>query len=343
VALARGDLSSEPPEPRSIAGRDAAQLHSALAALRQSLRERLQASAQAQATLESEVAARTAELRQRTAELEAALAALADTQAELLRAEQLASIGRLIAGIAHEINNPVNAVVNTAAPLAELLGEIEAALRRTTPAAPSVDELRPLLAEMAEMLGVLERGARRTHEIVRALRDYSQGGSETPEPLVPVALHPLIDEAWALVQDPIKPRVQLDRAYGELPLVPGLGGKLQQVFTNLLSNALYALRQRAAMSQQGFVPRLRILTRAAGEQVFIEVTDNGVGMPQEVRMRAFDPFFTTKDINDGSGLGLSIVHGIVRRHGGDVGVRSQPGEGTTFTISLPLAARDPSP
>lgn len=339
VALARGELATEPPaiSDRPVT-RDAAQLSAALAVLRQSLRERLQASAQAQAMLESEVAARTAELRRRTAELEAALAALADTQAELLQAEQLASIGRLVAGIAHEINNPVNAVVNTAAPLVELLGEIDTALRR--PGA-RLDEIEPLLAEMAEMLAVLDRATRRTGEIVRALRDYSQGGAEPPEPAAPVALHPLIDEAWELVQDPIKPQVELDRAYGDLPLLPGLAGKLQQVFVNLMSNALYALRQRASVEGPGFKPRLQILTRAAGDRAVVEVTDNGVGMPHEVRLRAFDPFFTTKDINDGSGLGLSIVHGIVQRHRGDVRVRSQPGVGTTFTLSLPLGQVEP--
>lgn len=341
VALARGELAAEPPAiSDKPATRDAAQLSAALAILRQSLRERLQASAQAQATLESEVATRTAELRQRTAELEAALAALADTQAELLQAEQLASIGRLVAGIAHEINNPVNAVVNTAAPLVELLYEIDAALRRP-PRVTRLDEIDPLLAEMAEMLAVLDRASRRTSEIVRALRDYSQGGAEPKEPAAPVALHPLIDEAWELVQDPIKPQVSLDRDYGELSSIPGLAGKLRQVFINLMSNALYALRQRAVSEGPGYRPRLQILTRAAGERAFVEVTDNGVGMPQEVRLRAFDPFFTTKDINDGSGLGLSIVHGIVQRHRGDVRVRSQPGEGTTFTLSLPLTQAEP--
>jgi signal transduction histidine kinase len=350
VALARGELLPEPP-PRETVPPVAATLElplqSALEKLRQSVRERLSASAQAQAMLESEVATRTAELRQRTAELEAALAALASTQAELLRAEQLASIGRLIAGIAHEINNPVNAVINTARPLGELLDELAAALHApgTTPEA-----VQTLLSEAVEMLAVLERAARRTHEIVRALREYSDGQTDAveaggpSEPSEPVELHRVIEEAWLLVQDPIKAQVDLERAYGELPTVPGLAGKLQQVVINLLSNALYAVRQRATEEGDRFRPRLRVETGVRDGCALVSVTDNGTGMPQEVRLRAFDPFFTTKDISDGSGLGLSIVHSIVRRHRGSVRVTSQLREGTTFTVALPLGApnHDPS-
>ncbi|MFO0580158.1 MAG: ATP-binding protein [Polyangia bacterium] len=354
VALARGELLPEPPPDRDAALAVAATLElplqSALEKLRQSVRERLSASAQAQATLESEVAVRTAELRQRTAELEAALAQLASTQAELLRAEQLASIGRLIAGIAHEINNPVNAVINTARPLGELLDELEVALGATAAAtaAASSEAVQPLLAEAVEMLAVLERAARRTHEIVRALREYSDGQTDSveadsaSEASEPVELHRVIEEAWQLVQDPIKERLEIERAYGELPTVPGLAGKLQQVVINLLSNALYAVRQRAAQEGERFRPRLRVETRVSDGYALLAVTDNGTGMPDEVRLRAFDPFFTTKDISDGSGLGLSIVHSIVRRHRGSVRVTSQLREGTTFTVALPLSAADPS-
>ncbi len=314
-------------------GDEIGRLAVALTAMQRALGERLLSSAHAQLLLEQQVSARTVELQRRNEELRGALANLQKTQDALLHTEHLASVGRLVAGIAHEINNPINAVVNMAAPLREALLELAA------PARPG-DATAETLRELPDMLRVIERGTRRTSEIVRALHSYAD---REPKAFAPADVHQILAEALELVQHPAKAGVIITREFAELPLIFAHAGQLQQVFINLLSNALHAVGARAASAPGDYLPRLALQTVRAGDQVRVAVRDNGAGIPPEVRLRIFDPFFTTKDASSGSGLGLSIVHGIVSRHGGTITVDAGAGQGACFTVSLPVAGPTAGP
>jgi signal transduction histidine kinase len=301
------------------------QLASALSAMQQVLRERLLSDTQAQARLAAEVAERTVELQRRNSELEQALAQLGAAQQSLLQAEKLASIGRLVAGITHEINNPINAVVNTVQPLRQALRELLADRASGAPAE---------LFELRQMVGVLHRSSRRTHEIVQALYRYAQGGDDAP---IELDLKTLLDGALELVQHPLKSELVVVADYALAQTVKSLGGQLQQVFVNLLDNALAALAERRAV-EPSLVVRLELsATVSSVSQLTVVVRDNGAGIPAKVLPRIFDPFFTTKDAAEGWGLGLSIVDSILRRHGGQIRVETLLGQGTSFLVTLPLS------
>ncbi len=313
-------------------GDEIGRLAAALTAMQRALGERLLSSAHAQLLLEQQVAARTIELQRRNEELRGALANLQHAQDALLHTEHLASIGRLVAGIAHEINNPINAVVNMAAPLHEALGELASAGHPADGANLLAAETR---RELPDMLRVIERGTRRTLEIVRALHSYADC---TPEPLAPADLQLILTEALELVQHPAKAGVAITRTLAPLPPIWVHAGQIQQVFINLFSNALHAVASRAAEAGSGYAPQLEVQTQLDGGRVRVAVRDNGAGIPPEVRLRIFDPFFTTKDASSGSGLGLSIAHSIISRHSGTITVEAPAGGGACFTVTLPVAA-----
>jgi signal transduction histidine kinase len=238
----------------------------------------------------------------------------------------MAAMGRLVAGIAHEINNPVNALVNSVGPL-------EAAVDEVAAGGPAGTEAR---ADLAEMLRVIRSGARRTKEIVTALHNYSRGDERSD---APVDLHRGLDESLDLLRHRLKQGIVVERAYGAVGPVRGHAGQLQQIFMNLLTNAAQALGDRddaAAPDRPGGT--IRIATSREGAEVVVRIADDGPGIPDEVLPRIFDPFFTTKDVGEGAGLGLSIVHGIVERHGGSIRVDSRVGQGTTFEVRLPAAS-----
>ena len=319
VAMAKGDLT----RPVVHSGGEAdevGRLTFAFEEMRRALNEKLRSSTEINLSLEHEVTRRTAELERRNQELKGALEALQRTQAELVRSEKMASMGRLVAGIAHEINNPVNAVVNTANPLETTLEELIAGAGKMGP-----EELAVTAGEVREMLRVIQRGARRTKEIVQALHNYSRGDDDR---LVDVDLHRGIDESLDLLRHHLRHGITVERDFGDTGQVRGYAGQLHQVFMNLLTNAAQAL-------SDGRGGVIHIRTARVGGDVVITIADNGPGIPTDVLPRIFDPFFTTKDVGEGSGLGLSIVHGIVERHGGTITVDSEPGHGTKFTVRLP--------
>jgi signal transduction histidine kinase len=310
-AMAKGDLNRPVISPSGEAD-EVGRLTFAFEEMRRALNDKLRSSTEINLSLENEVTRRTAELERRNKEIAEALDQLRRAQDELVRSEKMASMGRLVAGIAHEINNPVNAVVNTVGPLEITLADV--------PASPSAK------ADIAEMIRVIQRGARRTKEIVQALHNYSRGDDDR---VVEVDLQRGIDDSLDLLRHHLKSGIKVDRQYGEVGRVRGHAGQLHQVFMNLLTNAAQALGKHA----DGGI--IRIATERRDGQAVITVADNGPGIPAEVLPRIFDPFFTTKDVGEGSGLGLSIVHGIVERHGGTIAVDSEVGKGTTFTVSLP--------
>jgi signal transduction histidine kinase len=308
--MARGELAR--PVPPSGEADEIGRLSVAFEEMRRALRDRLRSTESINIDLEREVRRRTEALEQKNAELHAALDKLRRAQDNLVRSEKLASVGRLVAGIAHEINNPVNAVINSLGPLAETLTQI-----RTASDAQLVETAQ-------EMLGVIQRGAARTKAIVQALHNYSRGEeSATRE----VQLARSIDDSLDLLRHPLR-QVQVIKEVEPGARIVGFPGQIDQVLINLLSNAAQA------MGPKGGTIRVGARERADGVELY--VSDDGPGIPPEVLPRIFDPFFTTKDVGEGSGLGLSIVHGIVDRHGGRIDVDSKPGQGTTFRILFPL-------
>jgi signal transduction histidine kinase len=278
--------------------------------MRRALREKLRSTTELNIDLEREVQRRTADLKKKNQELGDALEKLRRAQSQLVRSEKMASIGQLVAGIAHEINNPVNAIVNTVAPLAEHLDDVPGV---------AADEIR-------EMIAVIQRGARRTKDIVQALHNYSRTDEER---IVEFDLNRGLDDSLELLRHQLKNSIQVERKYGEVGRIRGHAGQLNQVFMNLLTNAAQALAGTSGA-------RIEVVTERRGGHVVIQVADNGPGIPEEILPRIFDPFFTTKEVGQGSGLGLSIVHGIVERHGGTIEVDSRLDAGTTFTVTLPI-------
>jgi signal transduction histidine kinase len=308
-AMARGDLT-RPVVSATGEGDEVGRLTFRIEEMRRELNDKFRSSTEINLSLEQEVGRRTAELERRNKELKDALDQLRRAQDELVRSEKMASMGRLVAGIAHEINNPVNAVVNTVGPL-------EATLADLSSGGDAVDEIK-------EMIRVIQRGAKRTKEIVQALHNYSRGDDER---VVEVDLHRGLDESLDLLRHHLKNGIQVERAYGAVGRVRGRTA-LNQVFMNLLTNAAQALGEKGT---------IRITTSQKEGAVEVRIADDGPGIPPEILPRIFDPFFTTKDVGQGSGLGLSIVHGIVERHGGTISVESEVGHGTTFIVSLPAA------
>ena len=261
------------------------------------------------ATLEARVDDRTRELHQ--------------AQAQLVHGEKMRSLGQLVAGVAHELNNPIGFVHANLQLLSEYVPKLVTALRAGEDTARTEAAIEKLLARSRE-------GTERVKQIVADLRTFSRMDQAT---LVEADLNREIDRALTLLEPRLKNDIEVIRDYGELPLVRCYAGQLNQVFTNLLMNAADAFETKGTI-------KIRTRTKAGG--VRLEFHDDGPGMSPEVQARVFEPFFTTKPVGQGTGLGLSISYGIVERHGGRMLVGSAPGAGTTFVIELPLVATPPA-
>jgi len=268
------------------------------------------------ATLEERVKERTTQVEASNHELAAALDDLREAQVQLVQSEKMASLGRLVAGVAHEINNPVSFIATSVAPLRRRL-------ERAASAAP--DNVRQMLDEAGEIVGVMARGAERTTAIVQDLRSFSRLGESTRKL---VDLHEGLDTTLRLLESRWRDRIVVHRDYGDLPLVECDPGQINQVFMNVLANACDAVGERG---------NIWISTRCDGDQAEIRIRDDGHGIAPEVRDHIFDPFFTTKDVGSGTGLGLAISHQVVTAHGGRIEVESTSGAGSTVLIVIPAA------
>ncbi len=313
--MARGELAQ--PVSSGGEGDEIGRLTFALEEMRRALREKLRSTEEVNMDLERAVQRRTADLAKKNRELAETLEKLTRAQDQLVQSEKMASIGQLVAGIAHEINNPVNAIVNTVGPLGEAVAELD------SPDAQIRDEAG---ADVKDMIRVVKRGADRTKAIVQALHNYSRTDDES---VVGIDINRSLDDSLELLRHVFKTSIEVKREYGEVGRIMGHAGQLNQVFMNLLTNA-----GQAVAGQQDAI--VTITTQVDREdRVSVCIRDNGPGMSPEVMGRVFDPFFTTKDVGEGSGLGLSIVHGIVERHHGVIDVKSDLGQGTEFRVTLP--------
>jgi signal transduction histidine kinase len=313
-AMAHGDLID--PVVSGGEGDEIGRLTLALEEMRRKLRDKLRTSEEANLDLERAVQMRTADLARKNRELGETLDKLTRAQQQLVRSEKLASIGQLVAGIAHEINNPVNAIVNTVGPLEEAVAQIDDQDTSARQAAAS---------DVREMVKVVQSGAQRTKAIVRALHNYSRTDDER---VVDFDIDRSIDDSLELLRHLLRQNVTVVKNYGDPGRVRGHAGQINQVFLNLLTNAAQALSGR----DQAVIT---IVTSGRAEAVEVKIIDNGPGIPEAVLPRIWDPFFTTKDVGEGTGLGLSIVHELVERHGGTIEVDTHLGVGTIFTVTLP--------
>ncbi len=317
--MARGELAD--PVAAAGEGDEIGRLTLALEEMRRALRDKLRSTEEVNLDLERAVQMRTADLARKNRELAETLDKLTRAQQQLVRSEKLASIGQLVAGIAHEINNPVNAIVNTVGPLEEAVAQIDD---------PDPGARSEAAKDVREMVKVVQRGAQRTKAIVGALHNYSRTDDES---VVDFDIDRSIDDSLELLRHLLKGHIEVIKHYGDPGRVRGHAGQINQVFMNLLTNAAQALtgRERAGNAE------IAIETRGDHETVEVKIRDNGPGIPTEVLPRIWDPFFTTKDVGEGTGLGLSIVHELVERHGGSIECDTKLGEGTTFTVRLPRA------
>ncbi|MDZ8029482.1 MAG: PAS domain S-box protein [Nostoc sp. DedSLP04] len=340
---------------------------------------------QAKLYTQSRITAQTAQ--DKAQQLEAALLELQQTQAQLIQTEKMSSLGQLVAGIAHEINNPVNFIYGNISHASEytkdLLHLVELYQQNYYPPTPEIDrqintiDLEFLKQDLPKILESMKMGSERIRQIVLSLRNFSRLDEDGTKA---VDIHEGMDSTLLLLQNRLKakpghPEIQVIRDYGNLPPVVCHAGQMNQVFMNVLTNAIDALEESysagsrsayvnshtlqkgvrvasprvALMSlvnnteqrthDQGQMTSLQIHIRSLIQEdyVIIRVADNGPGMSEEVRKRLFDPFFTTKPVGKGTGMGLSISYQIVvQKHGGKIHCISAPGEGAEFVVMIPL-------
>lgn len=282
------------------------------------------------ATLEQQVAERTAELRQ-------SLEDLRTTQQQLVQREKMASLGELTAGIAHEIQNPLNFVNNFSEVSAELVEEIQD--ERQKPSGRDEELEGELLADLSQNLEKISHHGKRAASIVRGMLEHSRASTGQREP---TNLNALADEYLRLSYHGLRAKdktfnatllTDFDPALAPVPII---AQDLGRVFLNLFTNAFYAVGERKQASPSGYEPTVSVCTRTTSGGVEIRVSDNGTGIPDSLRQKIFQPFFTTKPTGQGTGLGLSLSYDIITKgHGGTLSVESEEGQGTTFVIHLP--------
>jgi two-component system, NtrC family, sensor kinase len=304
---------------------------------------------QAKATLEEDIARRETaeeELLKRYAELTELNCLLQEAQQQLVQSEKMASIGQLAAGVAHEINNPIGYVSSNIRSLKGYVGQIlelldiyeahedalPAAHLAKIQAAKQAADFDFLREDIRQLLGESEEGTERVRKIVQDLRDFSR--SETTRDWQAVDLRHGLDSTLNIASNEIKYKADVVREYADTPLVECLPSQLNQVFMNLFVNAAQSM-------PDGRRGTITVRTGLAGESVWIEVADDGAGIPAAIVDKIFDPFFTTKPVGKGTGLGLSLSYGIVQKHNGRISVSSTPEVGTTFRITLPVHHQAP--
>lgn len=295
--------------------------------------------------LDTKVKERTAELQILNTDLTGALTDLKEAQSQLVDAEKMASLGLLTAGIAHEINNPINFVVSNINPLKRDIQDILEVLEKYSQIQDEkglkerlleVDELKQdidldyVLTEIDMLLKGIDDGANRTAEIVKSLKTFSRL-DETD--LKHASVNECMDSTLLLLKNSLKGQIGVDEQLMEMSNIDCYPGKLNQLFMNLLRNAIHAIEHKTY--QAGEKPMLWVATDQTEDDVIISIKDNGSGMDDATMTRIFEPFFTTKDVGEGTGLGLSIAYNIVEKHNGVIEVTSELGVGTEFTIAIP--------
>jgi signal transduction histidine kinase len=356
LSLGAVDYITKPFQQEEVLAR--VQLHLKLYHLRQTLAQQnlqLKQEIEIRKAAETELKTLNDELELRVAvrtqALSQAMEDLQHTQLQVVQGEKMAALGQLVAGVAHEINNPINFIYGNVdhasgyvQDLLELLRLYQTTFPEGTPEiqakADEVD-LDFLQTDLTKVLASMQVGADRIRGIVQSLRSFSRIDESESKA---VDIHEGIDSTLMILNSRLKAKsdrvaIEVIKHYGELPLVDCYPGQLNQVFMNLLVNAIDALENSLQLGTLAAVPQIKIATsQVADHQIQIAIADNGPGMPKTVKAKLFDPFFTTKPVGKGTGLGLSISHKIITQaHQGQLECHSQPGQGAEFVIRLPLS------
>ena len=304
-------------------------------------------------------------LRNQAQKLEETVRKLQQTQTQLVQTEKMSSLGQMIAGIAHEINNPVNFIYGNLSHTSHYVTELSRLLKLYQQHYPEpVSEIREAAAEMevdflvedlSKMLSSMQVGTDRIRQIVLSMRNFSRSDQSN---IKLVDIHEGLDSTLLILQHRLKaygghPAIQIIKEYGNLPSIDCCASQLNQVFMNIISNAIDALDEEienrelakknsknsppSIATSPSTLPAITIRTEVVGDFVAIRISDNGQGIPDEIRHQLFDPFFTTKPVGKGTGLGLSIsYHLVVEKHGGRIECISEVGLGTEFAIEIPI-------
>lgn len=298
--------------------------------------------------LEREVKNRTVALEQSNDELKKTLTKLKDTQIKLIDSEKMASLGQLTAGIAHEINNPINFVSANIKPLELDFNDLTEIIRRYEQIDWSKDvtkqieeienykkqiDLAYINEEIRNLLNGIRDGANRTADIVSNLKNFARIDQSL---LKTVNLNQGIESTLVLIRNTFPKDLIINKELGEIPLVECAPGKINQVFMNLINNGVQAVKSKYYSKTEQ--KELTIRTWQENEVVKISIKDNGIGMTDEVKSKIFEPFFTTKDVGEGTGLGMSIVKSIIDAHEGYISIQSAQGTGTEFIVTLPITS-----
>ncbi|WP_084554919.1 PAS domain S-box protein [[Phormidium ambiguum] IAM M-71] len=284
-----------------------------------------------------------AQSQERTQQLEITLQELQQTQTQLIQSEKMSSLGQMVAGVAHEINNPVSFIYGNIQPATEYIRDLLKLLKLYQLHYPiPVQEIQTeieeidlefLVEDLPKLLASIKVGASRIRDIVKSLRLFSRLDEAD---MKVIDIHEGIDSTIMILEHRLKPRphfsgISVIKKYHKLPLVECYAGQLNQVFMNILTNAIDVLENQSE-------PRnITITTQVKNQLIIISIADNGSGMTKDIKSKIFDPFFTTKDIGKGTGLGLSISHSIiVEKHNGNLRCNSELGQGTEFIIEIPI-------
>ncbi|HSF73998.1 MAG TPA: PAS domain S-box protein, partial [Microcoleus sp.] len=292
------------------------------------------------------------ELTQQKLQLENTLHELQQTQAQLIHTEKMSTLGQMVAGVAHEINNPVSSVCGNLVHVGHYTEDLLNLLdmyQKHCPQPPAAIqnkikdiELEFLLEDLPKAMSSMQVGADRIREIVRSLRNFSR---KDDSQMSKVNLHEGIEGTLLILQSRLKargnyPEIAVIKDYGNLPLVECYAGKVNQVFMNLIGNAIDAIEEynegRSVAEVKANRSKIKIRTEVQNSHAVIRISDNGPGMPEEVSQQLFEAFFTTKPADKGTGLGLSISYKVVQEHGGKLSCVSALGHGAEFIIELPI-------
>lgn len=296
--------------------------------------------------LETKVNERTLALKQSNEELNKALLELKEAESQLVESEKMASLGQLTAGIAHEINNPTNFVTSNVKPLKRDIDMIIGLLEQVEEVAfssASEDEKRARILELKGMLDYdylkteveylvngIKEGSNRIVEIIKGLRTFSRLDEDD---LKKASVNDGIDSTLIIVNHMLNGCIKIVKNYARIPAIECYPGELNRVFLNVITNGLQAIKARFFGAPGGI---FTVTTYSDDTSIVASFKDNGVGMDKATQSKIFEPFFTTKGVNEGIGLGMSIVYNIIQKHQGKIEIRSVPGEGTELNIILPI-------
>lgn len=294
-------------------------------------------------TLEQKVQERTNALRTSNDELKEALISIKKAQQKLIESEKMASLGQLTAGVAHEINNPINFVSANITPLKRGLDEVKELIKsyqllnkenydtqiEAIKALEDEIDYSYLENELTEIIEGIQVGAKRTSDIVKSLKHFARADQDQK---TMANVNECITSTLKIVTNKLG-EIQLRKNLDQLPEINCYPGKLNQILLNLFVNAIDAIDAQSFTESEGI---LEISSKRIEKEIIITVKDNGVGIPEEAQQKLFDPFYTTKDVGKGTGLGLSLVYSFVELHNGSISFDTVEGKGTTFTVKLPI-------